>query len=419
MGKDYVQGQRLKVRTKISTYEGLMMQRPLMAGSSHITLKLDSGYNVGILKASILDVEAGDVVSAEPVPPSENVPNDPGKPGVSILATGGTIASRVDYLTGGVYSAFTAEDLISAVPEMADVANVRGRQLFNKFSENMAPADWVVMAEQVHAEIREGVDGVVVTHGTDTMGYSAAALSFMLKPSVPVVFTGAQRSSDRGSSDAASNLLKSVGFSSSADLSGVCVLMHEASGDDSFLVHAGVNVRKMHSSRRDAFKSVNSQPIARIDGGGTEFIRSSWDARGGKLEKDTRIQEKVVLLKYHPGFAKGVVTYFIDEGFKGIVLEGTGLGHTSDVLFDEIEQAISSGMTVAMTSQTLYGRTNMNVYSTGRRLLEMGVIPCAAMLPETAYVKLCCVLGRVSKQDEVRELMLTDLAGELADNSLA
>jgi glutamyl-tRNA(Gln) amidotransferase subunit D len=414
MAAEFKQGEKIRVKLKYGSYTGVVMQRPELADSDHLTLKLDNGYNIGIRLDSIQETEAIGIVEHMEDFKLEKQEKDKQKPDVSILATGGTIASRVDYLTGGVYSAFTAEEIISAVPEITEIANVSGRQVFNKFSENMTPPDWVTLANEVFKEMKNNVDGVVITHGTDTMGYTAAALSLMLSSNIPVVLTGAQRSSDRGSSDAATNLINSILFASKADYSGVCVLMHEAGGDDSFLVHKGTRVRKLHSSRRDAFKSINSKPLARVRGSKIEFLDSDWKGRGGEINLDSSIEGKVALIKYYPGMSEGVIKNLVDDGYRGIVVEGTGLGHTSESLFKVIESAIESGVVVAMVSQTLYGRINMNVYSTGRMLLKMGVVPCGDMLPETAYVKLCCVLGRTKDVEEARALMLSDLAGELS-----
>jgi len=406
---------QVEIETKEKRYRGVVLKRPKLADREHIVLKLDNGYNIGLKKSKIKSIkDLGSVKIEEHTITEQKKETD--KPGVSIIATGGTIASRVDYLTGGVHSAFSAAELISAVPELSTLANISGRQLFNKFSENIQPADWVSMAEAVAKEIREDASGVVVTHGTDTMGYTAACLAFMLKAPVPVVLTGAQRSSDRGSSDAALNLIHSVKVAGEADYSGVCVVMHEGMSDDYSLIHNPTRVRKMHSSRRDAFQSVNSRPLGRVSTEDLEFPPEI-APRGGSLKLDSKLDDKVFLLKYHPGLNPGIVDSLVDLGHNGIVLEGTGLGHTSEDLFDSIKSAIDSGLFVCMSSQTLYGRVNMNVYSTGRMLLDYGVLSCRDMLPETALVKLMWVLGHTRNKKKAGKMMLTNYAGELSDRS--
>jgi len=406
-------GTPVEIKTKEKTYEGILMERPTLAKDKFVVIKLESGYNVGIKKDKIDSIKPiKKKHKAEEFKPAKHK-KDPRKPGISILATGGTIASRVDYLTGGVHSAFSAEELISAVPELEEIANLSGRQVFNKFSENVQPKDWVRIAEETAKEIKRKAAGVVITHGTDTMHYTSAALAFMLKTPIPVVITGAQRSSDRGSSDAAFNLINSARVAANGKVGEVCVVMHAEPSDTYCLIHPATKVRKLHSSRRDAFRSVNSKPLGKASEDGVEFFQKM--NKGNKLELDTKLEEKVSLLKYHPGTNSKIIDNLVKENYKGIVLEGTGLGHTSEALFDSIGNAINSGAAVAMTSQTIFGAVNMNVYSTGRNLLDMGVIPCADMLSETAYVKLMFVLGHTKKQEKAREMMLTNYARELTE----
>jgi glutamyl-tRNA(Gln) amidotransferase subunit D len=411
-------GSMVEVETGDGVFTGILMKRSVLADKEHVVVKLKSGYNIGIKKERIKNIKVIKEEKGREVFKLKGHELDPKKPTVSILATGGTIACRVDYLTGGVHSAFTAEELIAAIPELEDVANIWGRQVFNKFSENMQPSDWVRIAKETVKEIKGGVDGVVITHGTDTMHYTSAALAFMIKTPVPVVLTGAQRSSDRGSSDAALNLINSVSTAAYGDFGVVCVVMHGETSDTYSLIHPATRVRKLHSSRRDAFQTVNSEPIGRVRNKKIEYTKRELNPRGGELKLDTKLEEKVFLLKYHPGVTPEVIEGLIDLKYRGLVIEGTGLGHTSEVLFDSIRKAVDSGVAVAMTSQTLYGRVNMNVYSNGRMLLDLGVIPCGDMLPETAYVKLMWVLGHTRELETVREMMLTDYAGEITDRSI-
>lgn len=406
-------GTPVEVKTRDRTYTGILMERPSLAKGNFVVIKLENGYNIGITEDKIDSIRPiKKKVKTEEFKPTKHR-KDPKKPNISILATGGTIASRVDYLSGGVHSAFSAEELISAVPELEEIANLSGRQLFNKFSENIQPKDWVRIAKETAKEIKRKAAGVVITHGTDTMHYTSAALAFMLKTPVPVVLTGAQRSSDRGSSDAAFNLINSTRVAARGRFGEVCVVMHAEPSDSYCLIHPATKVRKLHSSRRDAFRSVNSKPLGKVSEEGIEFFQDM--DRGNKLELDTKFEERVSLLKYHPGMNSKIIDNLVKENYKGIVLEGTGLGHTSEALFSTIENAINSGAAVAMTSQTIFGAVNMNVYSTGRKLLDMGVIPCGDMLSETAYVKLMFVLGHTKKQEKAREMMLANYAREISE----
>lgn len=408
-------GSIVEIETRDGKYEGILMESSRLENDNFLIIKLENGYNIGIDIRKIKGIRKVGVVEREEFRIKRHK-FDKNKKNVSILATGGTIASRVDYLTGGVHSAFSADEIISSIPEIEDIANINGRQIFNKFSENIQPEDWVRIAKETAKEIKKGVDGIVITHGTDTMHYTSAALAFMLKTPVPVVLTGAQRSSDRGSSDAAMNLIHSVIVASRGNFSEVCVVMHGEISDSYCLIHPATRVRKFHTSRRDAFQTINSKPLGKVNNKGIEFFQEV--KREDRLKLDTRLDTKVHLLKYYPGLKPEIIESIIDNGYNGIVLEGTGLGHIAETLFDSIKNAISSGVIVAMTSQTILGRVNMSVYSTGRLLLSLGVIPCEDMLPETAYVKLMWVLGHTKNPKKVRKMLLTNYAREISDRSL-
>jgi len=411
----YKPGDKVEIETVDGKYTGILMERPELADDKHVVIKLESGYNIGISLDRIREIKKIEAGIKREGFRLKRHKRDPSKRDISILATGGTIASRVDYITGGVHSAFSAEELISAVPELEEIANIHGRQIFNKFSENIVPEDWIKIARVTASEIKKGVDGIVITHGTDTMGYTSAALAFMLKTPIPVVLTGAQRSSDRGSSDAPLNLIHSAIVASKADLSEVVVVMHGETSDSFSLIHPGTRVRKLHTSRRDAFRTVNSRPLGRVSMKGIEFLREP--KSDNKLKLDTKLEERVFLLKYFPGLNPEVIDNLVKLDYNGIVIEGTGLGHTSELLFERIKDAIDSGVFIAMTSQTIFGRVNMNVYSTGRILQDIGVIPCEDMLSETAYVKLMWCLGHTKKPERLREMMLTNYAGEITERS--
>jgi glutamyl-tRNA(Gln) amidotransferase subunit D len=420
-------GDKLKLTTKDgSTYTGILMPRSELADERHVVIKLDSGYNVGIDKDKITGIEL--VLCSIPKEKFELKKTEPdkNKPKISILATGGTIASRVDYITGGVISAFSADELISAVPELEEIANVSGRQIFNKFSENITPDDWAAIADAVYEEIKKGAFGIVVTHGTDTMGYTAAALSFMLKTPVPVVITGAQRSSDRGSSDAAVNLINATAAAAKLKTGGVFVVMHGESSDSFSLIHPGTKVKKLHSSRRDAFKTVNDFPAGKVENGGIEYFKNSnyykefienQKNKNIELTLDNKLEKKVALIKYFPGMTPDVIENLINSGYKGIIIEGTGLGHVNENLIGTLKKAVDNGIHVFMAIQTMHGRVNMRVYSTGRNLLNAGIVSCEDMLSETALVKLMWVLGHTNEPEKVREMMRTNYAGEISRKS--
>ena len=282
----------------------------------------------------------------------------------------------------------------------------------------MEPEHYIKIASKVASELNRGYDGVVITHGTDTMHYTSAALSFMLKNlGKPVVFVGSQRSSDRPSSDSYINLISATKLAAS-NYAGVFVVMHASINDDFCYIHRGTKVRKMHVSRRDAFRSINEEPIGVIKEDKIEMREDAGIRKrnSSKIEADLALEKKVALLKIFPGIEKEVFRFYA-ENYKGIVIEGTGLGHAPEKLIPEIERAAKNNIAVAMATQTIFGRVNMKVYSTGRKLLKAGVIPCEDMLAEVAYIKLMYALAKEKNLEKVKELMLRNIADEISERS--
>jgi glutamyl-tRNA(Gln) amidotransferase subunit D len=409
------EGDLLSVRSKGSDYAGILMPHHEFSHPDVIVIKFKSGYNIGI---SILNIDHIEVIEkAQKRSSPERVPPAPAEnKELTIIGTGGTIASYVDYRTGGVHPALSADDLVSAVPEISDICSVRADVLFSIYSENMDVEKWQALASRVADRLNEGDEGIIIPHGTDTMGYTSAALSFMLEaPPRSVILVGAQRSSDRPSSDAYTNLLSAARFAVETDAAEVCVLMHESPSDTTALVHRGTRVRKLHSSRRDAFKSVNDLPIAKVDfEGKIEFISKYRKKSVGKVRLLDSMVEDVVLIQFYPGIDPEKFEDLIMR-HSGIVVAGSGLGHVSSKMVKLLGKAVENDIPVAMTSQCLYGRVNLNVYDTGRDLITAGVVPLEDMLPETAYVKMMWVLGQTSDPKEVGRMMRTDLRGEIAE----
>lgn len=410
-------GDSVKITKPDISYEGMLLDRAEDADEIHIVLKLNNGYNVGldIRDADIELIEKGEKPKIELS--KLDIEKDSDKHDVSIISTGGTVASIIDYKTGAVHPAFTADDLLRANPELLEYANIKGKAVFNILSENMKPEYWVDAACSVADEINDGAYGVVIAHGTDTMHYTSAALSFILDTPVPVVLTGAQRSSDRPSSDAFLNLLNSV-TAAKSDIAEVMVCMHATENDTVCNLHRGTKVRKMHTSRRDTFRSIDTSPIAKVQNGEIEILDEEikYKARNdGEVELKDSIEPHVAFIKSYPGISGELIDYHVDKGYKGIVLEGTGLGHCPEGLIPHVARATDSKIPVIMTSQCLYGKVNMNVYSTGRKLISAGVISAGNMLPETAYVKLVWALGQTEDLEEVKNIMQTNIAGEIQD----
>lgn len=376
-------------------------------------VKLDSGYNIGVSAAYLTLIEHQVMPSAREV----KVSQDETLPEISIISTGGTIASRIDYRTGAVTSQFDANDILRAIPGLRTIARYRTRQLYTILSENITPAIWQELAAAVYREICDGVTGVIVTHGTDTMAYSAAAISFMVETPVPVVFVGSQRSADRPSSDNTMNALCSASAAVSP-LGEVVVVMHESTSDDRCAIHRGTRVRKMHTSRRDAFRSIGISPLGYVDYPSLEVKLGKKAVRRGEREPvlHNRLEERCALVTFYPGMPVSAIEAF--DGFRGLVIAGTGLGHISTNLIAPLKSLIEEGTTVIMTSQCLNGRICDRVYDTGRDLLEIGVIEGEDMLPEAALVKLMWVLGNEPDPERAKPLLIQDIRGECNRRSL-
>lgn len=372
-------------------------------------IKLDNGYNIGVDPA-LLARTAGAAATA---PAPARVEQDPSLPPLSIISTGGTIASRIDYRTGAVTSQFSADDILKAIPRLGELARFRAVQLASILSENMTPALWSALALGIYEEIKSGAEGVIVTHGTDTMAYSAAAISFMLDTPVPVVFVGSQRSADRPSSDNVMNALCSAAVAKS-DLAEVAVVMHAASSDERCAVHRATKVRKMHSSRRDAFRSTGADPVGMVDYPGLDVTLSPDARRRGRIDEPVLhegLEERVGLLQFYPGMNPDIIRAFSD--YRGLAIAGTGLGHVSGACIEAVKELTGAGTAVVMATQCLNGRVCDRVYDTGRDLLAAGVIEAEDMLPEVAMVKLMWVLARAGDDEELQRLMTTDLKGEI------
>ena len=409
------EGCTLSIETSGKSYKGVLMPHHEFSGEDIVILKVKSGYNIGIRIDESAEIE---VVSkpVERVKPESAEETKEGLKTIVLIGTGGTIASYVDYRTGAVHPALSTSDMINAVPEIKEVANLKAKVLFSIFSENMTVPHWQKLAEAIAEELDGGADAVIVPHGTDTMGYTASAVSFMLgEVSKPVVFVGAQRSSDRPSSDASCNLMAAAKFCVEGGRAGVFVVMHDGPGDDSFAVHCGTRVRKMHTSRRDAFKSINVPPVAHVDKDGRIVFNTPGRAvSDAKVEARSAMCTDVVLLQFYPGMDPALFHDVVMKSM-GVVIAGSGLGHVNSNMVPLIREATDAGIIVVVTSQCLNGRTNLNVYNTGRDMLAAGAITVWDMLPETAYTKLMWALANTSSVEAAKVVMQTPLAGEMSD----
>lgn len=408
----------IEVLTSDGTYYGRVLPRSETADDKHIVIKLVSGYNIGIAASRVLDIKVTGRKEAHYKIPEKEFPYDPRKPRVKLLGTGGTIASRLDYRTGAVIPAFSPGELYGSVPELADICNLETEKLYGVFSENMGPEQWIGTAEAIGREIEKGVQGIVIGHGTDTMHHTAAILSFMVQNSpVPIVMVGSQRSSDRPSSDAALNLMHSVKTAAESDIAEVLVCMFGPTSDDYGLLHRGTRVRKMHSSYRSTFRTIGDIPIAMVSRETITPLRQDYKRRrhDKNVIINTAFEEKAGIVYYYPNMKPDIIDSLIDDGYRGIVIAGTGLGHVNKPLYPALKRAKEKNVAVYMTVQTLWGYVQMYVYDTGRDMMELGVVPCANMLPEVAYMKLGWALGQTEDLEVVKKIMLTPVNGEITE----
>jgi len=409
----------VRARTTRGDFEGLLLPRSETADPLHLVLKLTTGYNVGLRHDTVTGLEKIGYREAHYQIPEREFPVNPSMPRVKLLGTGGTIASRLDYRTGAVIPAFSPGELYGSVPELADICNLETEKLFGVFSENMGPEQYIVLAEKIGEAIRDGWDGIVVGHGTDTMHHTAAALSFMVqRPPVPIIMVGSQRSSDRPSSDAAQNLISATWAAAHGPIAEVMVCMFGPTSDRYNLLHRGTRVRKMHTSYRSTFRTLGDIPLAMVERGKLTPLKEDWAPR--RKDRDVTVkavfEERVTIVYYYPNMNPDLIDALVEKGYRGIVIAGTGLGHVNRKIYPALDRACRAGVLVFMAVQTLWGFVQMYVYETGREILELGVTPLANMLPEVAYIKLGWALGvHPDDPEAARRLMTTPVAGETTE----
>ncbi len=404
------------IDTKRGTFKGTILPRSESDDDKHIVLKIITGYNIGIDTETVTNMEEVGYKKANYKIPEKEFPYTEGLPKVKLIGTGGTIASRLDYRTGAVIPAFSPGELYGAVPELADICNLTTEKVFAVFSENMGPEQYKKLAIAIGKEIENGIDGIIIGHGTDTLHYTAAALTFMVQNSpIPIVLVGSQRSSDRPSSDAALNLMHAATAAGHGDIAETMVCMFGPTSDSYGFLHRGTRVRKMHSSYRSTFRTIGDTPLATVTREGVVPIKQIYNHR--RKDRNVKIlpyfEEKVGMIYYYTNMNPDMIDSMVDNGYKGIIIIGTGLGHVNKPLYPAIVRAAEKGVAVYMTVQTLWGYVHMFVYDTGRDLMAKGVIPAENMLPEVAYIKLGWALGQTNDLEKVKKIMLSPINDEI------
>ncbi|MBL7001347.1 MAG: Glu-tRNA(Gln) amidotransferase subunit GatD [Nitrosopumilus sp.] len=406
-------GDSVKIQSDI-TYLGIIMPRYEHSDDKHIVLKLNSGYNIGLEIEKVEKVEK--IKSAEKIiEQDEKLEKVTGLPKILLLSTGGTIASKIDYRTGAVTPVLTAEELNSSVPELAKIANIDAEVLLSEYSENIMPEHWLQIAEKINEYSKSDYSGIIIAHGTDTMHYTSSFLSFALVGfPIPIVLVGSQRSSDRASSDAALNLIGAVKFITESNTKGVYIVMHQDENDDTISCHAGTRVRKNHTSKRGAFQTIGDNPAFIITENQIQKNISEDFFKINEFQPRIKLDTHVALVKYHPGYNPKLLDQIIEMGYRGIIFEGTGLGHIGNTMYESVKKANEKGIFLGMTSQCIDGRVRMTVYESGRDLLDLGIIPLENMIPEVALVKAMWAMGNFQSEEEIKKIMLENIASELS-----
>ena len=406
-----------RLKYKGEDLEGIVV----VEDESYMTLKLPSGYNVVVSKKYISNIKREEINKEcqenMSLQISREERTESNKMKIALLHTGGTIASKVDYRTGAVSSKYKAEELLSLYPEFEYMARISAKTVTNIFSEDMNFEEYNKILEEIDLSIKSGADAIIIAHGTDTIHYTSCALFYgCLNLPIPILLVGAQRSSDRASSDAFSNLKAAISFLKSQHGSerkfrrvGIC--MHKNLSDEDFLILDGINVKKLHSTRRDAFKQINYSSYAEVtDSGDVKVLRGDLET----LKPSKTFSYITYNTKLKGGFFKAHPNMFEEEleslrVYDFLILEGTGVGNISahknnlekDNLFlKELKKLVRNTKVIAST-QTTFGEVSLDIYSRGRDLQSSGIIGNRHNLSsETLFMRTAFCLSQSEKSFE-------------------
>ena len=347
---------------------------------------------------------------------------------ILILSTGGTIASMPT--EDGLVPSLTGEQMTEMMPELKQIGKLECRQVCNLDSTNMQPERWVELA----GIIREGYgkyDGVVILHGTDTMAYTASALSFLLQDvPLPVMLTGSQIAMGEEKSDAKSNIMQAV----QAAVDGKPGVYIVFAGK----IIKGVRAKKMCTHKLVAFSSINEEPAGEIKQGQVIWFTGPMDHLGtlgkpepidhsgtfvelGTPQKETKpmtgLNTNIAVLKLHPGMDEKLLSLIIDGGYEGIIIEAFGCGgipNDGRNLLPQIERATKKGIPVVVTTQCIYDGVNLDVYEVGVLAKRLGVLSGRDMTIEALTAKLMWVLGQTDDPKEISDMMNCCYVGEFS-----
>ena len=326
---------------------------------------------------------------------------------ILILATGGTIASKKE--KEGLIPAMDIEEILKYLPAMAKSYNIITKDLFRLDSSNIQPEEWVLIAQSIHDSYRD-YDGIVVTHGTDTMAYTASVLTFMLQNiPIPIVFTGSQLPIANPLTDAIENIKLAITMASSKT-PGVFLAFNRK-------VMLGCRSVKTKTTGFDAFESINYPNVAILDSSGFIIRKNLIPKTRGEYSYNSNLCSHVFLIKLTPGLNPQIFDKLLELDYKGIVIEAFGIGGLHFIkrdLVSRLESLVEKNIPVIVSSQCLYESSDFSIYQTGKKILEKGVIQSYDMTTEAAVTKLIWALGQSQNMKEIKRIFETNFFGEVS-----